>query len=149
MSLYQKEQHVLEQIEQRIRYVYIAAGVMIGAGALAELLGYSSIRDEADPVLQLPYLMSGGIGGVFLLGLGATLAAVAWAMRHQMWQRELEERLDYLLDDNERLAAMLEELHHVLAAADIELQRTGPAMRTQAGRRRKSQVPAPAGDPVD
>lgn len=138
----------MEQIEQRIRYVYIAAGVMIGAGALAELLGYSSIRDEADPVLQLPYLMSGGIGGVFLLGLGATLAAVAWAMRHQMWQRELEERLDYLLDDNERLGAMLEELHHVLTAADIEHERPGPT-RAQAGRRRKSEVLTPTGNSND
>lgn len=131
---------MLEQVEQRIRYIYIAAGVMVGAGALAELLGYSSIRDEADPVLQLPYLMSGGIGGVFLLGLGATLAAVAWAMRHQMWQRELEERLDYLLDDNERLGAMLEELHAVLTAADIEVDRTAPVARSQSSRSRKTKV---------
>lgn len=135
---------MLERVEQRIRYVYIAAGVMVGAGALAELLGYSSIRDEADPVLQLPYLMSGGIGGVFLLGLGATLAAVAWAMRHQMWQRELEERLDYLLDDNERLGTIVEELHAILTAADIEVDSTSAAPRAQPARRRKNQIESPA-----
>lgn len=135
---------MLERVEQRIRYVYIAAGVMVGAGALAELLGYSSIRDEADPVLQLPYLMSGGIGGVFLLGLGATLAAVAWAMRHQMWQRELEERLDYLLDDNERLGTIVEELHAMLTAAEIEVDNASVAPRAQPGRRRKNQVQSPA-----
>lgn len=135
----------MEQMTQRVRYIYIVAAVLVGAGALAEILGYASLRDEADPVLQLPYLMSGGIGGVFLLGLGATLAAVAWATRHQMWQRELEERLDYLLDDNERLGTMLEELHATLSAADIEVAWEAPAARTESSRRRKRQLEASAG----
>ncbi len=48
----------------------LVAGVV---GAVALLIGYFGVSDTLDPAKQLPYLISGGIGGLFLLGLAAAL----------------------------------------------------------------------------
>jgi hypothetical protein len=45
--------------------------ILIGAGALLMLLGYLGVSREAQPGKQIPYLVSGGIGGMFLAVLGA------------------------------------------------------------------------------
>ena len=42
-------------------------------GLLAIYLGYRGVRDGVVPAEQIPYLASGGILGLFLLGAGATL----------------------------------------------------------------------------
>ena len=51
----------------------VGAVVLVLAGALALLLGWLGISDALLPSEQLPYLLSGGLVGVFLLGLGTTL----------------------------------------------------------------------------
>jgi hypothetical protein len=51
----------------------VGAVVLVVAGALALLFGWLGISDAVLPSEQLPYLLSGGLVGVFLLGLGATL----------------------------------------------------------------------------
>ena len=51
----------------------VGAVVLVVAGALALLFGWLGISDAVLPSEQLPYLLSGGLLGVFLLGLGATL----------------------------------------------------------------------------
>lgn len=51
----------------------VGAVVLVVAGALALLFGWLGISDALLPAEQLPYLLSGGLVGVFLLGLGATL----------------------------------------------------------------------------
>lgn len=43
------------------------------AGALALLLGYVGISSEVYPARQMPYIISGGLVGIFLLGISATL----------------------------------------------------------------------------
>ena len=43
------------------------------AGGVALLIGYFGVSGTLDPAKQLPYLISGGIGGLFLLGLAAAL----------------------------------------------------------------------------
>ena len=43
------------------------------AGGVALLIGYFGVSGTLDPAKQLPYLVSGGIGGLFLLGLAAAL----------------------------------------------------------------------------
>jgi hypothetical protein len=48
----------------------VVAGV---AGAVALLLGWLGASDEINPAGQIPYVISGGLAGVFLLGVGATL----------------------------------------------------------------------------
>lgn len=45
--------------------------VLIGIVAL--LLGYQGTSDATLPTEQIPYLVSGGIFGLFALGIGATL----------------------------------------------------------------------------
>lgn len=74
--------------------------ILIGAGALLMLLGYLGVSREALPTKQIPYLVSGGIGGMFVAVLGA----------YFLGTQELRKdsgRLD-------RLEQMVEDLHHVL-----------------------------------
>ena len=48
----------------------LVAGI---AGGIALLIGYFGVSGTLDPAKQLPYLISGGVGGLFLLGLAAAL----------------------------------------------------------------------------
>jgi hypothetical protein len=43
------------------------------AGALAIVLGWNGVSEEPLTAQQIPYVISGGVGGLFLLGLGAML----------------------------------------------------------------------------
>jgi len=58
----------------------LAAGALTLSGAVTVLIGYLRVRDQDDLVLQMPYLMSGGLGGLALIGLGA-LALVHYQSR--------------------------------------------------------------------
>ena len=49
------------------------ASVAIGAGALALLLGWIGVSGAAFPAQQIPYVISGGLVGLFLLGIGGML----------------------------------------------------------------------------
>jgi hypothetical protein len=55
----------------RLAWDRTAALALITAGAVALVLGWIGVSGEAFPAKQLPYLISGGIAGVFILGLGA------------------------------------------------------------------------------
>jgi hypothetical protein len=55
----------------RLAWDRAAAVILIAAGAVALVLGYVGVSGEAFPAKQLPYLISGGIAGVFILGVGA------------------------------------------------------------------------------
>ncbi|MBA3741473.1 hypothetical protein [Sporichthya sp.] len=57
----------------RSQWDRIAASVAIGAGLLCLIFGYLGISGTAHVAKQLPYIISGGLMGVFLLGLGAML----------------------------------------------------------------------------
>ncbi len=74
--------------------VFGAAAVIIGAVAL--LTGWSKVSATAYPAEQIPYVVSAGLGGLFLLGVGATL----WhsADLRDEWRKldRLEEKLDAL-----------------------------------------------------
>jgi hypothetical protein len=45
----------------------------LGGGALLVVLAYWGLSDSTDPAQGMAYLSSGGIGGLFLVGLGSTL----------------------------------------------------------------------------
>ena len=47
--------------------------ILVGVGFLLVLIGYLGISREALVAKQLPYLISGGIGGIALVGFGAML----------------------------------------------------------------------------
>jgi len=50
-----------------------AAWVCVALGALVLLLGWEGSSNTAYTAEQLPYIISGGIGGALLVALGATL----------------------------------------------------------------------------
>jgi hypothetical protein len=70
-----------------------SAWVLIGLGSLALLAGWFGVSATAFPGEQMPYVVSGGLVGIFLLGLGATMWLSA-DLRDE-W-RELE-RLEQVL----------------------------------------------------
>ena len=74
--------------------------VFIGLGALLVLLGYLGVSREAIVEKQIPFLVSGGIGGVLLCVVGAYFLGTEEL-------RKDSGRLD-------RLEAMVEELHGAL-----------------------------------
>ena len=51
----------------------VGAWVCIVGGAIALIIGWLGVSDTAFPAEQIPYVVSGGLVGVFLLGLGAVL----------------------------------------------------------------------------
>jgi hypothetical protein len=52
--------------------IVLAVLAAIG-GAIALFVGYLGVSGTLDPAKQLPYLVSGGVGGLFLLGVAAAL----------------------------------------------------------------------------
>lgn len=74
--------------------------ILVAIGGLLMLLGYFGVSREAIPAKQIPYLVSGGIGGMFFAVVGA----------YFLGTQELRNdsgRLD-------RLERMVEELHATL-----------------------------------
>jgi hypothetical protein len=57
----------------RLQWDRVGAWVCIGAGVIVLIVGWVGISARVYPGEELPYILSGGIGGVFLLGLGAML----------------------------------------------------------------------------
>jgi hypothetical protein len=57
----------------RIHWDRVVAVVAALAGAVALLIGWNGASGTAYPAEQLPYLLSGGLVGLFLFGAGATL----------------------------------------------------------------------------
>ncbi len=57
----------------RAQWDRVAAWVLISLGTLAVVLGWLGVRTEALTQKQIPYIISGGIGGLLLVGVGAML----------------------------------------------------------------------------
>jgi len=51
----------------------VGAWAAIGSGLVFLIVGYSRVQGMIYPGQQLPYLLSAGIGGLFLLGIGVML----------------------------------------------------------------------------
>jgi hypothetical protein len=77
-----------------------AGWIIAGLGLIFILAGYLGVSREALVAKQLPYLISGGIGGVALIGLGAVFLGTEELRRDSG-------RLD-------RLEEMVSELHGLL-----------------------------------
>lgn len=108
------------------------AGVLVLLGLVAVLIGYLGVRDEADVALQLPYLASGGLGGLALLGLGA-LVLIQGQMREQE-QRFLQ--VTEQLEDWKESALL--EIRSFLEGAEIEVEVTEPRPVAPIRRRAKA-----------
>ena len=57
----------------RAQWDRVLAWVAVAAGAIALLLGWLGVSGAAFPAQQIPYVVSGGLFGLFLLGLGGVL----------------------------------------------------------------------------
>ena len=106
-----------------------AAALLTVAGLVAVLVGYLGVRDQSHIELQLPYLLSGGLGGLVLMGLGA-LVLIQYQMRIQA--RRFAEMTDTLDEWKEQALA---ELRGFLEGAEIDVEVLTP---TTNGRRRRS-----------
>ena len=51
----------------------VGAWLCVAAGAVALVVGYFGVSGTLETGKQLPYVVSGGMGALFLLGLGALL----------------------------------------------------------------------------
>jgi hypothetical protein len=51
----------------------VAAWVSIAVGVVVVIAGWNGISDKLYPAQQLPYILSAGVGSVFLLGIGVML----------------------------------------------------------------------------
>ncbi len=105
------------------------AAALTVAGLIAVLVGYLGVRDESHIELQLPYLISGGLGGLVLMGLGA-LVLIQYQMRIQA--RRFAEMTDTLDEWKEQALA---ELRSFLEGAEIDVEVLTPSTN---GRRRRS-----------
>lgn len=81
----------------RAQWDRVAAGIALAVGALALLLGWLGVRDAVFPGQQIPYIVSGGIVALFLIGAGAVLWLSA-DLRDE-WRKldEIDEKLGQLL----------------------------------------------------
>jgi hypothetical protein len=70
------------------------AWMAIGIGALVLLLGWLGVSREVLPAGQIPYVISGGLGGLFLLGVGAVLWISADLRDEWRQLREIATKLD-------------------------------------------------------
>lgn len=107
--------------------------ILVALGALLMLLGYFGVSREALPAKQIPYLVSGGIGGMFLAVLGA------YFLGTQELRRD-SGRLD-------RLEQMVAELHEALLdRPDAPARRNGAAVEELASAPSRRVVAAPGAD---
>ena len=58
---------------------------LIGLGAVFLVAGYAGVSESAYVAQSLSFIMSGGIGGLFLLGAGATMLITADL--HDEWRK--------------------------------------------------------------
>jgi hypothetical protein len=71
---------------------------LAGLGALFIVIGYFGVANQALVAKQLPYLVSGGIGGMVLVAVGAFLLGTDDVRK----QLQRVERLESLVDDLHR-----------------------------------------------
>jgi hypothetical protein len=55
----------------KLEWDRVLSWVAVIAGAVALIIGWVGVSGTGYASGQLPYIISGGIGGIFLLGLGA------------------------------------------------------------------------------
>ena len=85
----------------------VVGWVLIGLGALAILVGYFGLADRVLVAEQLPYLISGGVGGMALVVVGGVLLATQDVRRDA-------ERLDQFEAAISELQEKVDDLHRVL-----------------------------------
>jgi outer membrane murein-binding lipoprotein Lpp len=105
----------------------VLAVVAIAAGAIALLLGWYGVSGTFDPGEQMSYVVSGGLGGLFLAGVGAALVSSSNV-------RQATRKIDDLQRGMDELLATVDELRSAVADATARAEaaaRPAPARRTR------------------
>ena len=93
----------------RLQWDRVFGIAFVVTGAVALLTGWSKVSATPYPAEQMPYVVSAGLGGLFLLGVGATL----WhsADLRDEWRKldRLEEKLDALAGADATRTVVLDE----------------------------------------
>lgn len=122
---------VSPELEARLRDPRLVLGwVLCITGAIAVFVGYWGVSDTLDPGKQLPYIISGGIGGVFLLGVGAALIFQSDMAEARREVRELRTVVEQLQTD----ISLLVERSAPVPAAAHETVGNGTPRRTTRSR---------------
>jgi hypothetical protein len=97
-----------------------AAVVVVVAGLLVLLIGWIGVSGTAYPAEQIPFLLSGGLFGAVLIGIGATV----WLSSdlHDEW-RKLD-RVEELLQELTRDADPPEPLSSPNGSARVKVPRS-------------------------
>jgi hypothetical protein len=90
------------------RIVLAIVAVLTGAGAL--LAGYLGVSGTLDPGKQLPYLISGGVGGLFLLGVAAALLFSADMGGTRQDVRAMADQIEIMSAELQRLSGVIDDL---------------------------------------
>ena len=107
------------ELLERLRDPRTVLGIaLVVCGAIAVLVGYWGVSGTLDPGKQLPYVISGGIGGVFLLGAGATLIFSGDLAETRRNVDELRHQVGALQRDVTELLARTEPVEPAEAASD-------------------------------
>ena len=107
----------------------VSAWVLVALGGLALVLGWVGVTGTPYTFEQLPFIISGGLGGIFLLGVGAMLWISA-DLRDE-WRK-----LDQLLEIHARHAHTNPEADangHQLDAPPTATSRRRTPLRGRAG----------------
>jgi hypothetical protein len=78
----------------RAEWDRVAGYAFVFAGAVALVFGFIGVRTAADVIDEISYLVTGGIGAIFLLGVGATLLLSADLHDDFRKLHRVEEKLD-------------------------------------------------------
>ena len=114
----------------RYHWDRLSAAILAGVGLLTLLLGYIGVSGTVYPAEQLPYMISGGILGLFFLGTAGVLFLSA-DMRDE-WRKldsidvALKELVDTTTLEPDDPAAE----HATEAATDVVTSQTGTRRRT-------------------
>jgi nitrate reductase gamma subunit len=71
----------VKRLRDPVAVIALVGVVLVVAGFAAMLLGWRGAAATLSVPLQLPYLVSGGIGGIALIGLGLSLCNLAASRR--------------------------------------------------------------------
>ena len=128
----------------RYHWDRLSAGILAGLGLLTLLLGYVGVSGTVYPAEQLPYMISGGILGLFFLGSAGVLYLSA-DMRDE-WRKldSIDESLKELVGTTTNTT---EEAGEPATAVEDESATASdngstPTPKKTAARRRTTRTPA-------
>lgn len=94
----------------RDRSRLVVGGAFMVVALIVLIVGYANIRDETAVPIQMPYILSGGVGALLLGGVGMVI------MRSQD-DRAILDRLSEVEASNDELRERLEYLTQLLETA--------------------------------